>query len=192
LLSPPPHTLDRVDEDLVALARSAAGGDSNSLAQLVTATHADVWRLCAYLVDRQAADDLTQETFLRAHRSLGSFRGEAPVRSWLLTIARRVCAAEIDARERRRDLALQVRPLIRPAVVETTGVDIGLLIAALDPGRRLAFVLTQVLGCDYREAASICGCPVGTIRSRVARARADLIAAMSAADTVPTRSQRGR
>jgi RNA polymerase sigma-70 factor (ECF subfamily) len=181
-----------VDEDLVAIARSAAGGDGNSLARLVTATHSDVWRLCAYLVDRQSADDLTQETFLRAHRSLGSFRGEAPVRRWLLTIARRVCAAEIDARARRRDLALQVRPLVRPVVVETPRVDLELLIGALDPQRRLAFVLTQVLGCDYREAAAICGCPIGTIRSRVARARADLIAAMGTTEIAPSRSQQER
>jgi RNA polymerase sigma-70 factor (ECF subfamily) len=51
-----------------------------------------------------------------------------------------------------------------------------MLIAALDPDRRAAFVLTQLLGCSYAEAAAICGCLEGTIRSRVARARTDLIA----------------
>jgi RNA polymerase sigma-70 factor (ECF subfamily) len=48
------------------------------------------------------------------------------------------------------------------------------LLAGLDPLRRAAFVLTQLLGLSYAEAAQVCGCPVGTIRSRVARARADL------------------
>ena len=48
------------------------------------------------------------------------------------------------------------------------------LMVALEPDRRAAFVLTQMLGCSYAEAAAICGCPVGTIRSRVARARDDL------------------
>ena len=52
----------------------------------------------------------------------------------------------------------------------------GLLVAALEPDRRAAFVLTQILGCSYAEAAAICDCPVGTIRSRVARAREDLVA----------------
>jgi RNA polymerase sigma-70 factor, ECF subfamily len=47
-------------------------------------------------------------------------------------------------------------------------------VVALEPDRRAAFVLTQMLGCSYAEAAAICGCPVGTIRSRVARARDDL------------------
>lgn len=185
-----PHTLELVDEDLTALARAAAGGSDSALAALVSATHADVWRLSAYLVDRQSADDLTQETFLRAQRSLGSFRGEAPLRSWLLTIARRVCAAELDARARQRDLALAVRPLVHLEARTCADVDIELLIAALAPDRRVAFVLTQVIGCDYAEAALICDCPIGTIRSRVARARGDLIAAMQAG-AEPATSRRG-
>jgi RNA polymerase sigma-70 factor (ECF subfamily) len=47
--------------------------------------------------------------------------------------------------------------------------------ARLDPDRKAAFVMTQVLGLSYAEAAEACGCPVGTIRSRVARAREDLV-----------------
>ena len=54
-----------------------------------------------------------------------------------------------------------------------------LLLAGLEPERRAAFVLTQLIGCSYAEAAAICGCPVGTIRSRVARAREDLIVMMT-------------
>ena len=49
------------------------------------------------------------------------------------------------------------------------------LLDALDPDRREAFVLTQLVGLSYAEAADVCGCPVGTIRSRVARARAELV-----------------
>jgi RNA polymerase sigma-70 factor (ECF subfamily) len=54
-------------------------------------------------------------------------------------------------------------------------VDLDDLLGDLDDDRRAAFVLTQVLGLHYDEAADILGCPVGTIRSRVARARADLV-----------------
>ena len=57
------------------------------------------------------------------------------------------------------------------------------LVAGLHPDRRAAFVLTQLLGTSYEEAASICGVPVGTIRSRVARAREDLIDAVRAAES---------
>ncbi|MGH9139430.1 MAG: sigma factor-like helix-turn-helix DNA-binding protein, partial [Acidimicrobiales bacterium] len=55
------------------------------------------------------------------------------------------------------------------------GAPIAALLAVLDPDRREAFVLTQLLGLTYAEAAAVCGCPVGTIRSRVARARDQLI-----------------
>jgi RNA polymerase sigma-70 factor (ECF subfamily) len=53
------------------------------------------------------------------------------------------------------------------------------LLRTLDPDRRAALVLTQLLGLSYEEAPEVCGCPVGTIRSRVSRARADLVAAMA-------------
>jgi RNA polymerase sigma-70 factor (ECF subfamily) len=55
-----------------------------------------------------------------------------------------------------------------------------ILVEGLDSDRREAFVLTQVLDLSYAEAAEVCGCPIGTIRSRVARAREDLVAALQA------------
>jgi RNA polymerase sigma-70 factor (ECF subfamily) len=67
---------------------------------------------------------------------------------------------------------------IRPSdlvVADPAGdLDLTLLLGMLDTDRRAAFVLTQVLGLGYREAAEVCDVPVGTIRSRVARARAEL------------------
>lgn len=66
----------------------------------------------------------------------------------------------------------------RPIEVGTAGdqtIELDSLVQALDPDRRLAFVLTQEFGLSYEEAATICHCPLGTIRSRVARARADLV-----------------
>ena len=134
-----------------------------------------MWRLCAHLVDPQSADDLTQETYLRAVRQLKRFRGDGPVRSWLLTIARRTCATEIAARQRRRDTALDFGAHQHPASDHTLQVELAMLLDTLDPDRRAAFVLTQILGCSYEETAQICGCPIGTVRSRVARARDTLL-----------------
>ena len=57
------------------------------------------------------------------------------------------------------------------------------LVTGLEPDRREALVLTQVLGCSYAEAAAVCGVPVGTIRSRVARAREALVEQLAAAET---------
>ena len=177
-------------DELTSLARSAGRGNRAALARLVRDTQADVWRLCAHLVDPAAADDLVQETYLRAIPALRKFRGDAPVRAWLLTIARRACAAEIDARVRDRRLAarLAVIPdsvLGQPPAPPGSQAAVDELLAALEPDRRAAFVLTQLVGCSYAETAAICGCPVGTIRSRVARAREDLDAMatdMSSAD----------
>lgn len=171
-------------DELTSVARAAARGDRTALTRLVRRTQGDVWRLCAHLVDSGSADDLTQETYLRAIPALGKFRGEAPVRTWLLAIARRACAAEISERTRGRQLAarLAVVPggtLGQPPAEPGSLAAVDELLAALEPDRRAAFVLTQLLGCSYAEAAAVCGCPVGTIRSRVARARDDL-AAMTA------------
>jgi RNA polymerase sigma-70 factor (ECF subfamily) len=181
-----------MDEDLADLARAAAAGNLAAFEAIVRRTHSHVWRFCAYLVDTQTADDLTQDTYLRAQRGLTRYRGDAPLRAWLLTIARRVCAAEIDARQRHRDLCLTVgAPLTQPPVHDPTSVvDVDLLIASLTDERRAAFVLTQVIGCDYAETAQICGVPVGTIRSRVSRARSDLVEKLRDTSATPSSSAR--
>jgi RNA polymerase sigma-70 factor, ECF subfamily len=171
-------------DELTSLARAAGRGDRDALARLVRQTQGDVWRFCAHLVDPAAADDLAQETYLRAIPALRRFRGDAQVRTWLLSIARRVCAAEFGARTRDRELAARLLTaptagLGQPPPEPGAQTTVDLLLAALDPDRRAAFVLTQLLGCSYAETAAICGCPVGTIRSRVARAREDLDAMTS-------------
>ncbi len=171
-------------DELASTAADAAGGDPLAAAALVRATQSDVWRLCAALGDRDSADDLTQETYLRAFGSLHRFENRSSVRTWLLSIARRVCADALRSRCRRRltlvrddaDLESLSRPRGADPVAE--GATVADLLARLDVDRREAFVLTQLLGLPYAEAAEVAGCPVGTIRSRVARARADLVASL--------------
>jgi RNA polymerase sigma-70 factor, ECF subfamily len=165
-------------DELTSLACAAGRGDGAALARLVQQTQGEVWRLCAYLAGPGSADDLAQDTYLRAIPALRRFRGDAPARVWLLTIARRACAAEIKARSHDRRLAARLAvtggTLSQPPAEPGAQAAADELVAALEPNRRAAFVLTQLLGCSYAEAAAVSGCPVGTIRSRVARAREDL------------------
>jgi len=171
-------------DELTALALAAGRGDRSALDRFVRASQREVWRLVAHLADVGLADDLTQETYLRAIPSLARFAGRATARTWLLSIARRVVVDHIRASRSRprttRSVDWTEAADQRQAAAHraTAGfedvVELNVLLDHLDPERREALVLTQVLGLTYAEAAEVCGCPVGTIRSRVARARDDL------------------
>lgn len=172
------------NDSLLADARAAQHGDDVALGRLVRATQAVVWRFCANLSSRQEADDLTQEVYIRATRNIGQFRGDAPVVSWLLSIARHTCADQVRKNQRRSRLSQRLRAERHLGTDSPSPLELDDLVDALDPDRKLAFVLTQVLGLSYEEAAVVCECPIGTIRSRVARARHDLVTAVRDADAL--------
>lgn len=166
-------------DPVTAAALAARRGDEAAAARFVRATQVDVWRLCAHLGDPGETQDLAQETYLRAFRALPSFAGRATARTWLLSIARRVCADAVRQRQRRpRADPTGTLPDVPAGGDLGDGVALRRQVAALHPDRRDAFVLTQLVGLSYPEAAEVCGCPVGTIRSRVARAREDLVSGL--------------
>ncbi|MEU8685547.1 sigma-70 family RNA polymerase sigma factor [Streptomyces sp. NPDC048611] len=168
-------------------------GDEDAVERFVRATRRDVLRYVTHLSgDFQAADDLVQDTYLRALRGLPSFEGRSSARTWLLTIARRTVADRIRANRARpriaalddwQTMAEQAQPEVLPGFDE--GVVLADLLGTLAPARREAFVLTQLLGLPYAQAASVARCPVGTVRSRVARARETLIALLNSAEDGP-------
>lgn len=170
-------------DELTNLLVAAREGDRLALGAFIRSTQAEVWRLARHLVGPEDADDVAQEVFVRAWRALPRYRGEATARTWLLSIARRTCADAVRKRSRARRLRtrLEQQPV---AWATSAGNDLDGLVASLPPERREAFVLTQVVGCSYEEAAAIADVPVGTIRSRVARAREALVEAVRAADAV--------
>jgi RNA polymerase sigma-70 factor (ECF subfamily) len=169
--------VDTPDFDGITLAAlRARAGDAAAAAEFVRATQHDVWRLCANLGNRADAEDLAQETYARAFGSLHRFAGRSSARTWLLSIGRRVCA---DAIRNRKPVSphRDVEPAERATDPAVT-VSLRLLLDEIDAPFREAFVLTQVLGLSYPEAADVMGCPVGTIRSRVARARDALVSGL--------------
>lgn len=163
----------------------AQRGDEAALERFVRVTQHDVAALCRYLGDPDTVDDLVQETYQRAFVSLHRFRATGPAKHWLLTIARRTCADGARRRIRRRRLEQRMTSLAheldeRP--LDSSAAEIDELLLQLADDRRAAFVLTQLNGLRYDEAATVLDVPIGTIRSRVSRAREQLLAALRDAD----------
>jgi RNA polymerase sigma-70 factor (ECF subfamily) len=162
--------------------RAAIAGDPAAIAQFVRQTRPILYRYCRYLApEPNETEDLVQETYARALGAPPRYRGPAPLRAWLFAIARRVCADATRTLRRRRALHTRTR---RTQLHEHdhTGHTILLdVIHGLQQDRREAFVLTQLVGLRYDEVADICSVLMGTIRSRVARAREDMQRALGEA-----------
>jgi RNA polymerase sigma-70 factor (ECF subfamily) len=142
------------------------------------------------LGDDAAAEDALQDTFLRVARSLASFRidGPAALSTWILTIARRAALTP-----RRPPPAAPLRePATGPAPVELAAVRRRLedALGALSPEQREVFVLRELSQLSYEEIAAAVGVDVGTVRSRLHRARAALQASL--ADLLDRQREDGR
>jgi RNA polymerase sigma-70 factor (ECF subfamily) len=168
--------------------------EAEAFEALVQAHEREMYQLAHRMLrDREEAMDATQEAFLRAFRALPRFRGEASLRSWLYGITLNVCRNRLAAasrRHRQREESLtwrdeegeeRPRPLGDPAPGPEQAAYAGELrqalegaLAALPPDHREVVVLREVQGLDYEEIAAILGCALGTVKSRLARARAAL------------------
>ncbi len=149
----------------------------------VTVVQAESARLEAYvaaIVGRRDAEEVCQDAIVRAYRALPKFRGDGPIEAWLLRIARSAAIDHVRHSRRRPPLADEMGVDDGSHVVEggCDDVDLQLLIDALPLDTREALVLTRVMGCSYEEAAAVLDVPVGTVRSRVFRARRQLVAAI--------------
>lgn len=129
--------------------------------------------VAAILRDPVEAEDVLQEALLRAWRYLPAWRGDAPIEAWLMRICRNAALDEVRRRSR--------RPSTVPLDDDGTVVDGGFarveaadLLGRLALEHREVLVLVDVLGWDYRSTADVLEVPVGTVRSRLSRARAAL------------------
>ena len=165
--------------DDATLAKRAARGDDEAF-ELIVRRHADrVWRMARSLLnDDFAAEDAVQETFLKAHRALAGFRGDAALSTWLVSICHRTCLDRL----RRRDAEVVPIDRLRSERTTETHADVAVAIEqalpSLSPEERRAFQLVDVLGYSRAEAADIEQVPASTLRSRLARARERLVSAL--------------
>ncbi len=188
--------------DITYLLLQATSGDLEAFDELVRQTQHDVQRFITSLIGPTGlggsvgteATDLTQESFIRAWRSAQTFTGAASGRTWLFGVARNVVADHARRQARRgrirRFVSLSANKahnstdyseragVPNPDPADSNRFDenhaLNQLVDQLEPERKEAFVLTQMVGLSYAEVAEICGVPLGTVRSRVARARESL------------------
>lgn len=156
--------------------RAAAAGDDDAFAALMRVSQPHVWRFLRHLLgDAEQAADVTQETFVRVHRALPRFRFEARFSTWVFSIARHAAIDEQRRQGRRERLqGALARPTPRPD--GALGAELRAALASLSPRLREAFVLVEVFGQTYQDAADVLATPVGTVKSRVFRARRELVA----------------
>jgi RNA polymerase sigma-70 factor (ECF subfamily) len=156
--------------------KAAQRGDLGAFGELVRMFQGDLWRFCVGLLrDEGAAEDAVQETFLKAFRHLSRYKGRSKFSTWLFSIARN-CAYDELRRSARIDRTAGRLELERPreAGDETTGVEVREAVNSLPIELREPIVLIDVFGNSYRDAAEVMGLPVGTVKSRVHRAREQL------------------
>jgi RNA polymerase sigma-70 factor (ECF subfamily) len=166
-----------------ALAASAVSGDTGAFEMLMRRHYAAVWRV-AFLSVREeaAAEELAQDTFMRAYTALAGWRGDASLRTWLATICRRLCIDRARLKQLQTVNAPDLEAVAGPASETEALADRFDLRAALDrlPDEdREAFLLVHHYGYSSFETASLLGIPASTVRSRVGRAKQRLAAALS-------------
>lgn len=180
-----PEVRGQVDPDRT-LVDEAAAGNLDAFDTLVRRYQTRVVNYALAIVrDTGEAEDVAQETFIRAYRSLGRFRGESSFKTWLYTIATNTARTALERRGRRERVGDQSLDdeaqalsagsvpsgLPDPETMLVTRDAIDRALATLPDDLRVAVVLRDVEGLDYKEIATVTGAPIGTVESRIFRAR---------------------
>ncbi|HEY5903297.1 MAG TPA: sigma-70 family RNA polymerase sigma factor [Anaerolineales bacterium] len=188
-----------------SMLRAARDGDLEAFNQIVLAYQSFLFRTALNILgDEDAAEDATQEALISAFRGLGGFRGES-LRSWLARVVINACYDQLRHQRRRPavpleqydefDQEMDAAPwLLDPAATPDEQVEERELqravqrgLQAMPPKYRLAAILVDLQGLAYEEAAEILRVPVGTVKSRLARARLALRGSLaSQPDLLPT------
>jgi len=175
-----------VDQQLVVRVQK---GDKTAFDLLVLKYQHRIAKLVSrYVADRAEVDDVTQEAFIKAYRAIKGFRGDSAFYTWLYRIAINTAKNYLVAQNRRprgvdmeteeaeasgmgaivlRDAATPERHLLTDEIGRTVQRSL----AALPEDLRTAITLREIEGLSYEEIAEVMDCPIGTVRSRIFRAR---------------------
>jgi RNA polymerase sigma factor (sigma-70 family) len=150
--------------------------DANAVVELIPALRAFARTFCRNPTD---ADDLVQETLTKAIGNLDKFEKGTRLKSWLFTIMRNTFYTRIKlaVREAPGDAdCISAQPSVEAGQEwSMRGYEVQQAINRLPPAQREVLILIGMLGVSYEETASICGCAIGTIKSRLNRARANIL-----------------
>jgi len=174
-----------VDQMLVTRVQK---GDKSAFDLLVRKYQHKVAKLVSrYVRDRREVEDVTQEALIKAYRAIGGFRGESAFYTWLYRIAVNTAKNYLESQGRRppssdveiegaelsesggelRDQATPERQMLTDEIAST----VWRVIESLPPDLRTAVTLREIDGLSYEEIAEVMECPIGTVRSRIFRAR---------------------
>lgn len=198
-----------VEEDLL---RRCARGDAAAYRELVERMEKPLINfILRFVGEPHVAEDLFQETFVRVVKTLGDFRPEASLSTWIHTIARNLSLDWLKAKRRHRETALDAatseekgrvlyfKDLLRAGSespdrrAESTEDErrVTVALGALSPIKREALVLRVYAGLQYSEIARIQNAPVGTVKFRIHEAIRDLAGLLGAEDDRGSRAQGG-
>jgi RNA polymerase sigma-70 factor (ECF subfamily) len=158
---------------------AARNGDRQAFEEVVKRLQQPVFRYCyPMLGSRQDAEDVVQETFIRAYRHLHRYRESGQFSGWLFTIAHRLCLNKLKSRSRIRTLMRRLTAEGDAARLSETAAGIAddalAMLDGLKPVTRAIVVLKVLHGLSFEEIARICGLPPATLRKRYERAKKQL------------------
>jgi RNA polymerase sigma-70 factor (ECF subfamily) len=177
LVAAAPESVDAIAVDAIAT-MIRDGQHRNAIAACARAHAGVIGRLCmAMLSSRADADEAVQETLLRAHRGMATYRAEGSIKAWLCGIARHVCVHALETRRRGREL-LELVPTADEArddfANRRRAHALRDALTRLKPSEREALLLRYVADLSHREIATACNLDEATARKRISRALARL------------------
>jgi RNA polymerase sigma-70 factor, ECF subfamily len=174
-----------IDQKLVARVQK---GDKTAFDLLARKYQHKLAKLISrYVRDRREVEDVTQEALIKAYRAIGGFRGESAFYTWLYRIAVNTAKNYLESQGRRppgSDMEIDGAELIesgeslrdqatpeRQMLTDEIAATVHRVIEHLPPDLRTAITLREIEGLSYEEIADVMDCPIGTVRSRIFRAR---------------------
>ncbi|MCG8652390.1 MAG: sigma-70 family RNA polymerase sigma factor [Pirellulales bacterium] len=186
-----------MNESNAVLAERFRKNDPSAFDKLVRRHQQLVFQVCLKILDhRQDAEDVTQETFSRMAKYLDRWDSRRPLEPWLIAIAGNRCRTHLSRRRVHQPLSAAMEPASdrtnEQFAAESLQEEVCLALASLPTNHRRAFELFHEQSLNYSEIADTLGCPVGTVKTWVHRARTKLIEQLRSREVVQSKAFQAR